>query len=178
MNAWKRIALIAFLLVGATLSFGYWSLREFSLAIAKLDNSYSELSLSAIALTSLQNSRQVKTATSTPQVSFNYPIAGDKLTAGCSYDISLTSSTTINSRELTLIDAVSDRSIDAESSGLATSTTPSKSGQIPWTIGKVTDGEYYLSISKINDLQVEEKSGVFKIKESPNSSSTPKSCQQ
>lgn len=176
----KYILIVALILIGATVSFGYWALDEFNLAIAGLDNSYRELSSSVMALTSLQNSRQDNLATSTSQVSFNYPSTDDDFTTGCLYNISLTSSTTIHSLELTLIDAENDKPIDSKSSGLsATSTiatsTVDKINKIPWTVGKVTTGEYYLSLSKINGLEVDKKSAVFNI-ESSNSTSTVSSC--
>ena len=146
--------------------------------MAGLDSSYNELSSSVIALTSLKNSRENNLSTSTPQVSFNYPTAGDKLTAGCLYNIRLTSSTTLNSLALTLMDAENDEPIDTKSSGLATTTTLGKLKQIPWTVGELPDSEYYLSLSKVNDLKVSVESGVFSIKESLDPSDPSNSCQE
>lgn len=176
MSNWKYILIVALVLIGGAASFGYWALSEFKVALAGLDNSYNELSSSVMALTSLHNSQLGKMATSSPQVFFNHPSKGDELTVGCLYNIDLTSSTTIQSLELTLVDAESDEPIDTKSSGLASTTDLGKLKKIPWTVGGVESGEYYLSLLKINGLKVGQKSEIFNIKESLNTASSSTSC--
>lgn len=43
MNSWKRIILVIFILIGGTMSFGYWSINQF-------DNAFDNLSASYVAI--------------------------------------------------------------------------------------------------------------------------------
>jgi hypothetical protein len=52
-------------------------------------------------------------------------------------------------------------------SGLAPTTTAEKLESIPWSIGQVWPGEYFILVSNINGINTKEKSAKFMISSMP-----------
>ncbi len=194
MKSWKRITLVVFVLIGGTMSFGYWSISQFDSALDDLSASYFTNSHSVypvrdnasngvypssseLASTSLEISPEVSgelTASTGSELasislSFTFPPKRDKVYIGCTYPISWQSSTTINSLETALVDAGARKAIEPKISGLAKENTIEKGSQnLNWKVGfSVWPGAYYIKVSKINDIEAEFRSKVFQINQMP-----------
>lgn len=168
-----RIIIAVFVLIGGTVFFGYWSMNQFDNAFDNLSASYVASVLSAPSPSEI-NDEQISTtspeisgvlATSTDlELSFTFPQKGNEVYIGCTYLISWQSSTTISSLETALFDAGTRESTGPIASGLAKENTIEKGSQnLKWKIGNVWPGEYYIKVSKINEVESEFRSKVFEI---------------
>ncbi len=192
-----RIALVVLVLIGGTLSFGFWSFRQFEHAFENLSvanfagilqtyssfkfNQRAELISTSseifvgfatstdLGLASTSPETPVTIATSTDlQLSFTFPRRGDEVYIGCTYPISWQSSVLIFSLEAVLVDAGTRESMGPIASGLARESTIEKESQnLTWKVGSVWPGAYYIKIMKINDVEAEFRSKVFEIHEMP-----------
>ena len=196
MKSWKRITLVIFVLIGGTLSFGYWSMNQFDIALdnisapylANTHSAYSSLKQNTeLASASLETSGKLTTstgselasasqevseelATSTdPELSFTSPKKDAKVYIGCTYPISWQSTTMISSLDAALIDAGAREAVEPKTSGLAKENTIEKESQnLNWKVGfSVWPGAYYIKVSKINGVEAEFRSGVFGINKMP-----------
>ena len=177
---WKRITLVIFVLIGVTMSFGFWSLQQFNNANNAFDNlsvayladtsqAYSFFKQrTELASTSPETSGEFATSTD-PKLSFTFPQKGDEIYIGCTYQISWQSSTMVSSLEAALIDAGAIGAIGPKTSGLAKENTIEKESQnLNWKVGlSVWPGAYYIKVSKINGVEAVFRSQVFKISQMP-----------
>ncbi len=177
MKSWMRITSVVLLLVGGTAFFGYHSLSQFNDALDNVAASY-------IAIANTPSIHVDKThgedgATTTPEsiaaatstdlrVMFAYPKKNDDLYGGCTYQISLQSSSTIQSLESVLVDAGTREAVGPIASGLAKENKIElKTQELAWKVGSVWPGEYVISIAKINDIELKAESAVFEIHAMP-----------
>ena len=185
MKDWKRIVLVVFVLLGATLSFRYWSLNQF-------DDVFGNLSASDIAISPIVH-KLPTTATSTPVAATSTPTTSEASSTsssdidpkfqlifspkkngvyiGCTYEISWLASTTIKSLETVLIDAGTRKPTGPVASGLAKENTIDADSQVlEWKVGVIWPGEYFISISNVNHMATDERSQKFIVNEIPNGS--------
>ena len=185
MKDWKRIVLVVFVLLGATLSFRYWSLNQF-------DDVFENLSASYIAISPIVH-KLPTTATSTPVAATSTPTTSEASSTsssdidpkfqlifspkkngvyiGCTYEISWLASTTIKSLETVLIDAGTRKPTGPVASGLAKENTIDADSQVlEWKVGVIWPGEYFISISNVNHMATDERSQKFIVNEIPNGS--------
>jgi len=171
MRGLKRIALIAFFLIGGAAAFGYWSTNQFNQAIDDLSSLYLANTQGAyISFDKLDNkTTSTSVATSTvSELSFVFPENNTEVYMGCTYLISWQSSTTIDTLETVLIDAGTGESVGPVPSGLAKENRIEKERQnLEWTVGFVWPGAYYIKISKINGTETKTKSRDFVISRMP-----------
>jgi len=199
MKNWIRIFLVSFVLIGGTISFGYWSINRFNQAFdvnlnaSYLANTYSvypafkqnagsastspEISGELATSTGSQSSPKAMTGEAgqvtptDPELSFTFPQKDTRVYIGCTYQISWQSSTTIHSWETALVDAGMREVVGPKTSGLAKENTIEKESQnLNWKVGFVWPGAYYIKISKINDVDTETRSKNFIINEMPSGS--------
>jgi len=191
MKSLKYITVVTFVLIGGTVSFGYWSLNEFSYAL----NNLSALSISSVLLvstpfgekndelisTSTSTTASTSTSTSTPtlispqlqtpkdlELFFTFPQKGDKIYIGCTYEILWQSSTTVDSIETSLVDAYTHKPAGPIASGVSKENMIHPDSQnLKWNVGVVWPGEYYIAVSKINNADINRKSEVFTINKMP-----------
>lgn len=190
MRTWQRIILVTFVLIGGTAFFGYWSLNQFDsvfdtlsyldtantsvlISSSKKDVEVASTSLPEIFATSTSEIISgLATATTTSEIAtstslefyLTFPKEGDELYIGCMYELPLQSSMVISSLDTSLIDAGTREAIGPVASGLARENKISSASQIlDWKIGAVWPGEYYIKMSNINGVDLENKSKVFKI---------------
>jgi len=178
MKNWIRIFLICFVLVGGTMSFGYWSINQF-------DDAFDSLTASLFAIIPPVNPRLTVSETST-SASSTSPTNQNDLDSkfqlifspkkngvyiGCTYEISWLASTTIKSLETALIDAGTRKPIGPIASRLAKENNIEANSQsLKWKVGVVWPGEYFISISNVNGVATDERSRKFIINEVPNGS--------
>jgi len=204
MKSWKRITLVIFVLIGGTLSFGYWSMNQFDIALDNISAPYFANTHSVypvrgnasngvyppkdgLASVSIETSGKLTTstgselasasqevseelATSTdPGLFFTFPKKDTKVYIGCTYPISWQSTTMISSLEAALIDAGAREAVEPKTSGLAKENTIEKESQnLNWKVGfSIWPGAYYIKVSKINGVEAEFRSQVFKISQMP-----------
>ena len=204
MKSWKRITLVIFVLIGGTMSFGYWSINQFDIALDNISAPYFANTHSVypvrgnasngvyppkdgLASVSIETSGKLTTstgselasasqevseelATSTdPELSFTSPKKDAKVYIGCTYPISWQSTTMISSLEAALIDAGAREAVEPKTSGLAKENTIEKESQnLNWKVGfSIWPGAYYIKVSKINGVEAEFRSQVFKISQMP-----------
>lgn len=168
MASWKYILVVALVLIGTTAGFGYWALQEFQITFKVMDNSYAELSaVTAATLNKLVVQDQA--GTSSPIINFTFPSQGEVLLGSCDYRLTWTSSSTISSINLSLIDAGTSKALGPVTSGLGGTTTGKQLKEKSWTVGQVWPGNYYLQVLSLNDQEVSQKSDVFIIEEAPTS---------
>ena len=201
MKNWIRIFLVSFVLIGGTISFGYWSINRFNQAFdvnlnaSYLANTYSVYPAfeqnAGLASTSLEISGEFATSTGSrssskamtgeagqvtptdPELSFTFPQKDTRVYIGCTYQISWQSSTTINSFEAALVDAGTRESVGPIASGLAKENTIERDLQnLKWKVGFVWPGAYYIKVVKINGVEAEFRSKVFEINKMPENIST------
>ena len=190
MKNWSRIVLVAFVLLGATLSFGYWSLNQFDTVFENLSASYVAISplvrelpttatTTPVTATSTSSGQATSTpitaeASSTPiivqddKIDPNFKLVfspkGDSVYIGCTYEISWLNSTTIKSLEATLIDAGTRKPAGPIASGLAKENNIEANSQsLKWKVGVVWPGEYFISILNVNGVATDERSQKFRI---------------
>lgn len=195
MPNWKRITLVVFVLIGGTITFGYWSFEQF-------DNALDDLSASSVANTLTVSSFFLKD-TELASTSLETTFTADMLTASSSLeqDTKLASTSLEISKTLptpadlepsfifpqkgdevyigctypiswqssVLVDAGAREVIDPIASGLAKeSVIEADSQNLNWKVGvTVWPGEYYIKVLKINDADVEIRSKVFTINNMP-----------
>jgi len=198
MKSWKRITLVIFVLIGGTISFGYWSINQFDSAFDNLSAPYfanihsvypsfkqntgsastspdisGELATSTdsvVASTSPETTATLATSTD-PKLFFTFPKIDTEVYIGCTYPISWFASTTIHSLETALIDAGTRDAVLPNTSGLAKENTIKKESQhLNWKVGPGSPGAYYIKISRINDVVAVIRSKIFKINKIPNGS--------
>lgn len=165
------------------MAFGYWSINQFDSVFDNLSAPYVANILTAssfkkdayLVSTSPEISGELATSTSSgqatttpPELSFTFPQKDTGVYIGCTYPISWQSSTTIISLETALIDAGTRESVGPIASGLAKENTIEKDSQnLKWKVGTVWPGKYYIKISKVNNINAENQSGVFKVNKMP-----------
>lgn len=163
------IATIATVLVGATISFGLWSLAQISLAINTFEASYNQLGASRAASLrpasdNATTTGAMGTATSTSEVGVLFTPEGGTVYIGCTYQIPFQASTTVHSLEIALIDDNTGEKVGPIASGLAAvNELGPNSKSLGWKVGVVWPGSYYLKTSKVNDVYVETRSSTFTI---------------
>lgn len=205
MKSWKRITLIVFVLIGGAISFGYWFISQFDIALDNISAPYlanlhsvypvrdnasnganppkdglASASLetfgeptsstdSKLASTSLETSVTPAIFTTDSKLSFTFPQKSGKVYIGCTYPISWQPATLISSLEAALIDAGAKETVEPKTSGLAKENTIEKESQnLNWKVGfSVWPGTYYIKVSKINGVEAEFRSKVFKISPMP-----------
>ncbi len=179
MKSWMRITSVVFVLVGGTAYFGYQSFSQFNDALDTIGASYIAIaSTPLIHSASKINSEESATttaetisttATSTdPKLSFSFPEKDDDVYIGCTYQISLQSSSTLQVLETVLIDAGTGEAVGPIASGLAKENTIAPDTQdLTWKVGSVWPGEYVISISKVNGVEMKAESRVFTIRQMP-----------
>lgn len=178
MGSWIRIILVAFVLIGGTTLFGFWSLSQFRIALDNLNASYLTLAnaLSAGVSQRLDNTSastspgtlEVVATSTDPAFSLVFPQEKDGIYIGCTYRISWQSSTTVESLGMSLVDAATLKPTGSTESGLNATSTKTGSGGLEWKVGNILPGEYYLEVSELNDQKVAERSGTFPIRKIPN----------
>jgi len=193
MKSWKRITLVIFVLIGGTISFGYWSFQQFDNAF---DYAFENLSASYIAISPHAPELPLATATTTPVTATSTPTTSEASSTassdqddidpkfqlifspkkngvyiGCTYEISWLASTSIKSLETALIDAGTKETVGPKTSGLAKENTIEKESQnLNWKVGFVWPGKYFISISNVNGVATDERSQKFIINKMPNGS--------
>jgi len=174
-----RIVLVVSLLLGATLSFSYWSLNQFDAVFDSLAaspaTSYSPVNprLAAVSETSTSTSSTPPTNQNGLDSNFQliFSPKGDGVYMGCTYEISWSASTTIQSLETALVDAGTRKPIGPKTSGLAKESSIEASSQsLKWKVGVVWPGEYFISILNVNGVAADERSRRFMIHEIPSGS--------
>src|SRR3989338_6532397 len=181
MKDWKRIVLVVFLLLGATLSFGYWSLNQFDVVFDRFDS----LIASPATIIYPADTQSTASETSTPATSTTptdqnnvdskfqliFSTRKSVVYIGCTYEISWLASTTIKSLETALIDAGTRKPTGPVASGISKENIPDDDSQsLKWKEGVVWPGEYFISISNVNGVATDERSQKFIINEIPNGS--------
>ncbi len=179
MKNWIRIILACFVLLGGTALFAYQSLNQFNNALDNLSASVLTIANTPpIPFSDKTNKEQISTttpettstsATSTDlKLSFIFPQKGSEVYIGCTYQLSFQSSTIIRSLETALIDAVTIETVEPIASGLARENKIEPNSQsLNWKVGVVWPGEYYIKVSNINGVDLENKSKVFTISKMP-----------
>jgi hypothetical protein len=182
MEGWKRITLVASILIGSVSFFGYWSISQLnqvfdtlslnlsaaSVAHTRAVSSFLEKKLEVVASTSPAVFNVFATSTDPADaVSFAFLQEESGLYSGCTYPISLQASTTIASVEATLVEGGTRDPVEYKVSGLAKENALEKSQQIQWKVGAVSPGAYYIKISKIDGVAAAIRSNPFTIQSMP-----------
>jgi len=184
-----RIFLLCSFLIGSTVFFAYQSLNQFNNALDNLSASYTAVQPlpNTTEITSLissstpveTDSSVFSTSSTTPDISVaqdntdpNFQLIfkpnKEGVYIGCTYQISWLASTTIKSLETTLVDAGTRKPTGPVASGLAKENNIEANSQgLKWKVGVVWPGEYFISISNVNGVAINEKSRVFTINEMP-----------
>lgn len=200
MKSWVRATLISFVLVGGTVFFAYHSLNELNNTLDNISAAYIAIANTrAVSLSNKTNggisittpetasTTEVTSATTTPEaisaaaaltsvkLSFVFPQKSNEVYVGCTYQIPLQASTTIRSLGAALIDADTREAVGPIASGLAKVTKIESDAQsLDWKVGAVWPGEYFILISKVNDIEIETKSKFFMIRAMPKDISASK----
>ncbi len=195
MKNWIRIFLVSFVLLGGTAFFVYWSLNQFnntldelsaaSFVIAKIppaplsDKTNKEqiptsttetISTSTTETISTSTTETISTsATSTDlKLSFIFPKKNSEVYIGCAYQLFFQSSTTIYLLETALLDDGTNETVEPIASGLARENKIEPNSQsLDWKVGVVWPGKYYIKVSNINGVDLENYSKVFTISKMP-----------
>ena len=125
-------------------------------------------------------------STSTPptdlKIPFIFPEKNNEVFVGCTYKLLFKPSTAIRLLETTLIDAGTIETIDPVVSGLTRENKIETNSQsLDWKVGVVVPGDYYIKVSDINSLELENYSKVFTINKIPKVTSVEeieKICQE
>ncbi len=184
-------------LVGTAGAFGYWSVSEFNKALSSVDRNEYPASVirpidSSAVINSIAYNTQVTTSTvgttsvdivSTSTIteaptlienldpktfSLNFPAKGDVLYTGCTYGLKWASSTKASSFDLWLVDDSKLEKLKPSSSGLVGTSSYGFIGILPWTVGDVDQGTYYILISKIDGVDITYRTDKFSIKKDDN----------
>lgn len=179
----KRIVFFVTLLIGGTLTFGFWSLYHFNKVFSNLD----ELSRDGVVYKTQKNiiaSTTLNTDLSTTTIvsedvgfKFIFPENKTDVYKGCQYKISWKSLSKINYIELSLVDAGTKEVIGPIAGGVPKNLSGSDLLDFSWKVGNVWPGEYYILISNINNNPVREKTKIINIKEIPEGENLENFCQ-
>lgn len=196
---WKRIMLTSMFLVGTAGAFGYWSISEFNKALSNVDkNEYPasvinpvNVGASVIDTVSTMASTPISTSTSIdvfvatstnatstivdldPKTfSLTFPAKGDVLYTGCTYGLKWASSTKASSFDLWLVDDSKLEKLKPSSSGLVGTSSYGFFGILPWTVGDVDQGTYYILVSKIDGVDITYRTDKFSIKKDDNNNAS------
>lgn len=168
MSSWKYITLVVCVLIGAALFFGNWVSKQFKYAFNNFDASYNQLSASLTTNTKLVSENKITTptdfseiATTTLDISIIFPKKEDDVYIGCDYEISWESNSTIKSIDIALVDAGTLKPAGPIASGLSATSSETELKGLDWKVGNVWPGQYYILISKINNQNIDKKSGIF-----------------
>lgn len=113
-------------------------------------------------------STDLSATTTDLKVSFIFPKENSEVYIGCTYQLSFRASTTIHSLETTLIDDGSIKAVEPTASGLAMENKIKPGSQsLDWKVKFVWPGEYYIKVSNINGVDLENYSEVFTIRKMP-----------
>ena len=189
MKDWKRIILVVFIVIGGTMSFAFWSFQQFNNVF---DSAFENLSASYIAIsprvrelpttatttpitaTSTPTTSEASSTTSSdqddidPKFHLIFSPKGGDVYIGCTYEISWLTSTTTKSLETALIDTGTRKPIGPKASGLAKENNIKANSQsLKWKVGVVWPGAYYIKVSNINGVDLENYSKVFTISKMP-----------
>ncbi len=171
MKNWKHVALICFVLIGATASFGFWSLDQFGDVFDNLEATYLANVPLGQGMESASTSPEVSGAVAVstiPELVFDFHQKDSRFYIGCTYLLTWQSSTTITSLETALVNAGTRELLGPIASGLAKEIPVGEEFQnFTWKVGFVWPGAYYIKISKINDFQIESRSKIFEIDKIP-----------
>ena len=183
----------ASILIGSVSFFGYWSINQLNQVFDTLSVNLSAASVAhtqtvssflekeaVVASTSPVLFNVFATSTPTSKVGTSTESVGADLGApftflqketglysGCAYSISVQASTTIASLEVTLVDAKTRDPVAQKISGLSKENALEKSQEIPWKVGAVSPGAYYIKIVKARDAKSVVRSSVFNIQSIP-----------
>lgn len=197
----KRIILVTILLIGGTLIFGYWSLRQFDLVF----NNTTETSItkSIFSIFSKDKKNEVKDETNeefpapivqdveeSPLVietniitnqeeseerelnlTFFSPVKENNFFIGCKYNIIWRSEVASDQLVFSLVDAGMRKKVSTFKSGMPENTTITNAKSLEWKVGDVWPGRYYVLISGASDEYLKKRSEVFEIKQIPQGTS-------
>ena len=191
-----RIMLSIVVLIGGTLGFAYWARMSFDKAFADLGatGAYNASAIQAVRTSSTPVAPTVpqtppitvtppETKTLTPatqaeakiiKLGFSFPSASTTVYRGCKYTIAW-NTTSVASMDMTLMDAGTRKPMGPVASGIAKNVTP-KGTTLPWKVGTVWPGSYYILASNINGSTLSEKSPVFTISDESVDPTTGKQC--
>ena len=181
MKKWIRIFLVCFVLVGGTAVFAHQLLNQFNKALDSLSaSSFADVKMRPIPFSERVNKEQILASTSTPETistsatstdlkfSFVFPKKDSEVYIGCTYELSFESSTTTRLLETALIGVGTKEAVEPIKSGLAVESKIEPSTQsLDWKVGAVSLGEYYIQVSNINGVDLEQHSKVFTISKMP-----------
>ena len=177
--------MVCFALVGGTAFFVYQSLNQFNNALDNLSassaSSFATAKIPPIPFSDKTSKEQIPTstpeiisssATSTKSIdlkpSFIFPKKDSEVYIGCTYQFSFQSSTTISSLEIALLDNGTNETIEPSASGIARENKIEPNSQsLDWKVGVVWPGKYYLKVSNINGVELENYSKTFTIRKMP-----------
>lgn len=194
MSGWKYISIVVLMLLGGAIYFGYWTVGQYNVALDVQDVAYSQFSASLSAYTKaiLDKSKTATTtdvsevstttepvviweaATTTPDIFLTFPAAGSDIYIGCSYKIVWQPSVIIRSLGVALIDAGNLKAMGPIASGISATSSTTGFESFTWKVGNVWPGEYFILISKINDVESETKSKYFMVHKMPEDISASK----
>jgi hypothetical protein len=175
MEGWKRILVVASILIGSVCFFGYWSLSQLNQVFDTLSLNLSAASVAHTQTVSSFLEKEADVASTSPAVfnvfatstkdgvSFTFLQQDTGLYGGCTYPILVQASTTIASVEAILVDAETRDPVASKVSGLAKAQALGKSQDISWKVGAVPPGDYYIKVSKIDGATVAVRSSAFSI---------------
>ena len=129
-----------------------------------------DVSISTSATSTFVTSTDISTtATSTDlKLSFVFPKKNSKVYIGCAYQLSFQSSTPIHLLEIALIDDGTNETVEPIASGLARENKIEPNSQsLDWKVGVVWPGKYYIKVSNINGVELENYSKSFTISRLP-----------
>jgi hypothetical protein len=179
MGYWKRILIVTCCLVGGAGCFYYWSLGQFNQAFSQLDVAYNSSALVvAPEIAPIVTDTATSTASTTMAVStspvgiisdifFTFPVRGKTVYSGCTYDVAWTASSTVNSIDLSLVDAGTQKSLGPVTSGITAHIADKRITGMQWKVGTVWPGNYYIGISQLNGTEVKMRSPKFIIEAIP-----------
>jgi len=107
------------------------------------------------------------------KLSFIFPKKNSKVYIGCTYQLfSFQSSTAIRLLETALLDDGTNKAIEPSTSGLAMENKiEPNSKSLDWKVGVVWPGKYYIKVSNINGVKLENYSKSFTISKIPKGTS-------
>jgi hypothetical protein len=202
-----RITIFVIILIGGTLSFGYWALKSFDKTFSSIDRSnelyYSSLAsrlkseippinLEASAVASVSSEPLASDNISTTVASdtqntnnsqetnfaFTFPTKGSNVSEGCQYNITWTSALPVNAIDFSLIDAGTLQATGPIASGLPKNVAENNMKNFIWKVGNVWPGEYYILASNINSQNENKKSSHFFINKIPEGADLKTACSQ
>jgi len=187
MKNWIRIFLVCFVLIGGTAFFAFYSINQLNKAFDDIEASFfATVKIPQVHFSDKTNKEQIPTSTpetiptSTPEIistsatstdldlSFIFPKKNNEVYIGCTYQLSFQSSTTIRSLEIALLDDGTNETIEPSASGIARENKIEPNSQsLDWKVGVVWPGKYYIKVSNINGVELENYSKTFTIRKMP-----------